>query len=158
MRFLQFTSAVKPLRSQKLDCLFWRRNNRQRPIGDSSAKAHPAISLFSKLRRRIIKEIQFWQNPLCLEKLWNFIWQKTGRLVESNFLAENRSRTKCVFLESSFALALKRCTGGPAGPCCYCPVFQKKADFCATAISASCKIDVGPPGGRCLDSTGFLQI
>lgn len=26
---------------------------------------------------------------------------------------------------------------------CYCPLLQKKADFCETAISASCKIDVG---------------
>ena len=72
---------------------------------------------------------------------------KNWKTFESNFLTENRSRTKlpgkCVFRESSlFFFAKKRCTGASAGPC-YCPVFQKKADFCATAISASCKIDVG---------------
>ena len=32
-----------------------------------------------------------------------------------------------------------------AGPS-YCPLLQKKADFCETAISASCKIDVGTAG------------
>ena len=35
--------------------LFWRRNNRQRPIRYSSGKANPAISLFWKRRRQMRK-------------------------------------------------------------------------------------------------------
>ena len=42
-----------------------------------------------------------------------------------------------------FVLDKKRLTIAVGVGPCYCPLFQKKADFCATAISASCKIDVG---------------